>query len=318
MDDFREWLSDNLRYILLGLAIIAVLVVLFFGIRFLSSVFGEEEKDNQKVTEQQKDTGEEKDKKPEEETDKTPVEEDKEAPETTPEPALESEKENSLEKNAYPTVNTLMQKYYTALGKKDVEGLKELVDQLDPTEEKSILNSHYIEGYSNVEVYTKQGLTEGSYVVFACYGHKYTGYDTILPGLSCLYVETGEDGSLYIVAEPNEEQQNQMNEMTNQEDTQELIAAKQKEYDDALASDAALSTYLSELGVEGSAAMEAEIGDTVKAKSNCNVRAQASAESEKIGELVGGQEVKKTGEEGDWIQIEFNGQTGYVRGDLFQ
>ena len=36
MDDFREWLSDNLRYILLGLAIIAVLLVLFSG--FVSSL----------------------------------------------------------------------------------------------------------------------------------------------------------------------------------------------------------------------------------------------------------------------------------------
>ncbi len=33
LDNFREWLSDNLRYILLGLAILVVLVVLFFGIR---------------------------------------------------------------------------------------------------------------------------------------------------------------------------------------------------------------------------------------------------------------------------------------------
>ena len=31
LDNFREWLSDNLRYILLGLAILAVLLILFFG-----------------------------------------------------------------------------------------------------------------------------------------------------------------------------------------------------------------------------------------------------------------------------------------------
>ena len=56
----------------------------------------------------------------------------------------------------------------------------------------------------------------------------------------------------------------------------------------------------------------------IKVKSNCNVRAQASADAEKIGELVGGQEVTKTGEDGDWIQIDFEGKEGYVRGDLFQ
>lgn len=315
MDDFREWLSDNLRYILLGLAIIAVLLVLFFGIRFLTSTFGDDSKKEQKVTEQQKDT----EKEQKEEKKDTEDDQEKEPEATaTPAPTEEPKQENPLEKNEYPTVNALIQQYYTALGAKDVDSLKKVVDQLDPAEESAILNSHYIEGYSNVEVYTKAGLTEGSYVVFACYDHKYVGYETVLPGVSCLYVETGEDGSLHIVAEPTEEQQNRMTELTNQEDTQELLAAKQKAYDEALASDEALDTYLSELGVEGSAAMEAAVGDVIKVKSNCNVRAQASADAEKIGELVGGQEVTKTGEDGDWIQIDFGGKEGYVRGDLFQ
>nr|WP_288884945.1 hypothetical protein [uncultured Blautia sp.] len=39
LDNFREWLSDNLRYILLGLAILVVLVVLFFGIKALTGSF---------------------------------------------------------------------------------------------------------------------------------------------------------------------------------------------------------------------------------------------------------------------------------------
>ena len=33
MDDFREWLSDNLRYFMLGGGILLVVLVLFFGIR---------------------------------------------------------------------------------------------------------------------------------------------------------------------------------------------------------------------------------------------------------------------------------------------
>lgn len=31
LDNFREWLSDNLRYILLGLAILLALVLLFLA-----------------------------------------------------------------------------------------------------------------------------------------------------------------------------------------------------------------------------------------------------------------------------------------------
>lgn len=313
MDDFREWLSDNLRYILLGLFIIAVLLILFFGIRFLTSVFGDDKPQENKVTQQQ-------DQEPSKEEQEEEKETEPEAEVTvTPEPTQEAEQsENPLEKNAYPTVNALIQKYYNALGNKDVRGLKELVDELDPAEENAIVNSRYIEGYSSVEALTKKGLTENSYVVFACYGHKYVGYDTVLPGVSCLYVETKEDGTLYIVAEQSEEQQDHIAQVMKEQDVRDFLAEKQKEYDDALAADAALSNYLSELGVEGSAAMEAEIGATITVKSNCNVRAEASAESQRLGELAAGQEVKKTGEEGDWIQIEFNGAEGFVRGDLFQ
>lgn len=308
MDEFREWLSDNLRYILLGLFIIAVLLILFFGIRFLSAKFGDTQPEDSKVTQQQDDPVEVHN---EEETKKT--EEEEQVPEPT-----EEVDEDALEKNAYPAVNALMQNYYTALGNRDVQGLKSLVDQLDPSDESAISNSRYIEGYSSVEAYTKKGLTDTSYVVFACYGHKYVGYETILPGVSCLYVETGENGSLYVVSEPTQEQQDCITKALNDQDSQELLESKQKEYDEALAQDAELSAYLSELGVEGSAAMEAEVGTNITVKSNCNVREQASADSDKIGELVGGQEVKKTGQEGDWIQIEFGGQTGYVRGDMFE
>lgn len=312
MDDFREWLSDNLRYFMLGFGIIIVLVILFFGIRFLSSVFGDTRKDDNEVTQQQEDLIEEQEDNQADET-----EDETENNEQIPEPTQEAAVENSLEKNAYPTVNALMQKYYTALGNRDIQGLKELVDQLDPSDESAISNSKYIEGYSSIETYAKQGLTDDSYVVFASYGHKYVGYDTVLPGVSCLYVDTKEDGSLYIVAEPTQEQQDYITEVMNDQDCQELLEAKQKEYDDTLAVDTELASYLSELGVEGSAAMEAEVGSMITVKSNCNVRKEASTDSDKLGELVGGQEVKKTGQEGDWIQIEFNGQTGYVRGDLF-
>ncbi|NCB91129.1 MAG: SH3 domain-containing protein [Clostridia bacterium] len=309
MDNFREWLSDNLRYILLGFFIIVILLVMFFGIRFLSSHFGGEQTKENNVTEEQQDNSEEDNDK---EANQTPEEE------TTPEPTVEAAAEDPLEKNAYPTVNALMQNYYTALGNRDVQTLKTFVDQLDPTEESAIANSRYIEGYSSIEAYTKKGLTDTSYVVLVCYGHKYVGYETVLPGVSCMYVDTKEDGSLYIVAEPTQEQQDHITEVTNEQDVQELLSDKQQEYDEALASDEELSTYLSELGVEGSAAMEAETGATITAKSNCNVREQASADSDKVGELVAGQQVTKTGEEDDWIKIEFDGQEGYVRGDLFQ
>ena len=55
LDNFREWLSDNLRYILLGLAILIALVVLFFGIKAITGGFSDKkEKEPSKKTEQER------------------------------------------------------------------------------------------------------------------------------------------------------------------------------------------------------------------------------------------------------------------------
>ena len=97
LDNFREWLSDNLRYILLGLAILAVLLLLFFGIKAITGGFSDKkENEPAKKTEQKKES-----------TDSEKTDEDK----------SEKEDENALEKNAYPEVNALIEDVLCCLGK---------------------------------------------------------------------------------------------------------------------------------------------------------------------------------------------------------
>ena len=50
----------------------------------------------------------------------------------------------------------------------------------------------------------------------------------------------------------------------------------------------------------------------------CNVRAEADGDADIIGGLDEGTEVEKLGQEGDWIQIEYEGQTGYVYSGLLE
>lgn len=73
-------------------------------------------------------------------------------------------------------------------------------------------------------------------------------------------MDTKEDGSLYIVADPNEEQLAYISEQLEDAQIQELLNSTQASYDEKLASDEALSKYLSELGVEGSAAWKQQKG----------------------------------------------------------
>ena len=199
MDDFREWLSDNLRYIMLGLGIVLVLAILFFGIRFLTNKLSDDEgKENKPPQTQQSDVGSE--------------------------PA--------------------------ALSSRDVETLRGILDGFSQEDSDLIASSDYIQGYQNVETYTKKGLKDGEYVVFAAYDLKFVNIDTALPGLSQLYVFQDENGALKIAGEAmSEETESYMEQICQDEDVKTLISDVQLRADAAREGDPALSTFLGELGI---------------------------------------------------------------------
>lgn len=305
LDNFREWLSDNLRYILLGLAILVVLVVLFFGAKAL---FGSGDKDKgsepKQKTEQEKTSGES------EKSDDS----SKDAQDTN------TEDKDALQKNAYPEVNAIINTFYTAWGNKDIDSMKRVTDSFDSADEAKVLNSTYIESYSNIDTYTKKGLTEGSYVVFVSYDLKFVDIDTPAPGLTQVYVETDEEGKVYIHKDDDDKEvQDFIAKVVQEEDVKELISKVQKEFQEAQESDDKLREFEDQLGSETTTASMAADGSTVSAINGCNVRAEADTDSEKIGELEAGEQVKKIeNADNGWIKIEFDGKTGYVRGDLLQ
>lgn len=304
MDNFREWLSDNLRYILLGAGILVILTGLFFGIR---AVGGMMKGDSPKKVEAQKDEENNKEIVPSSPTDGEPKEKN-------------DESDNPLEHNKYPEVNALIATYYNALGNKDTDALKTTVDNLDPAEETRIQNAKYIDGYKNLEIYTKKGIDEGSYVVYACYDYICTGITTPVPALSQLYVKTNAEGKLYIIAdtEGDTEVSKLLEEDLQTDDVKDLWNKVNTEYEQAKESDTDLAEFLDSLGTESSSAASAGDGTEVTAKENCNIREAADGESDIIGSLNAGETVKKTGMEGDWIQVEYEGQTGYIYSELLQ
>lgn len=308
MDNFREWLSDNLRYILLGLFIILALAVIFLGVRFLSSRVGSDDETAQVQQEASDDE----------------IKEDASAdaaanePTAAPEGTVAPEKV-PLEKEAYPEVTTVIQTYYTALGNKDTAGIKSVVDSLDATEEAKITKDPYIEDYGDVETYTVEGPSEGTYVVFARYTYKFKDIDTAVPGLSQLYVCTDEDGKLYIATREQDQQTQEYIENTlDLQEVQELREEVEADYETALESDENLRDFIENIGVGTSKAASAAEGDQLTVKSDCNVRSEPSEEGEILGKLGEGQQVTKMGSEGDWIEITYEEQTGYVRSDLFE
>lgn len=293
MDNFREWLSDNLRYILLGLAVILLAVALFFGIRFLSSAIGDKDEKPDKNTEQENNKDDE------------------------AEPTPEAESGEQIE--APDEVKEFAAQYYTALGNKDVETLRTLTETLDASDVAQITRAQFIENYTNIEVaYARRGVQEDSYIIGVSYDFKLKNIETPAPGLAQLYIKTNEEGRLYLADADSEEEKALAQEVIQSQQVQELSAQINQELADAKTADPMLAQVLDQLGDETNYAEQAENGATIVARQQCNVRKEPNTECEILGQLEQGDQVVKQGMTDNWIQIEYNGQTAYVRSDMFQ
>ena len=299
MDDFREWLSDNLRYFMLGGAILIIVVVLFCGIRACSGSNKGNSGDEQKTTSE--DQGN---------VPSSPISEG--------ESDEKKEDANPME-TADADVTALITSYYQALGEKDIATLKTLEDDFTPSDESKVTNlKDYIEGYEVGDVYTKKGMTDDSYVVYACFSYICQGVETKAPALTQFYVYKNSGGSWVIDngALQDSEISAYMEKQLSDSDVSALVKKVQNELDQAQQSDPSLAEFLNGLGEEADVSTNAEDGTMLTTTDECNVRAEASTDADILGVISAGEQVEKTGTDGEWVQIDYDGETGYIRGDL--
>ena len=286
---------------MLGGAILIIVVVLFCGIRACSGSNKGNSGDEQKTTSE--DQGN---------VPSSPISEG--------ESDEKKEDANPME-TADADITALIKSYYQALGEKDIATLKTLEDDFTPSDESKVTNlKDYIEGYEVGDVYTKKGMTDDSYVVYACFSYICQGIDTKAPALTQFYVYKNSEGTWLIDngALQDSEISAYMEKQLSDSDVAALVTKVQKELDQAQQSDPSLADFLNGLGDEASVSTEAENGTILTATEECNVRAEASTDAEILGVISGGDQVEKTGTEGEWVQIDYDGETGYIRGDLLE
>ena len=301
LDDFREWLSDNLRYFMLGGVILIIVVVLFCGIRACSGSNKGNSGDEQKTTSE--DQG------------NVPS-----SPTSEGESDEKKEDANPME-TADADVTALIKSYYQALGEKDIATLKTLEHDFTPSDESKVTNlKDYIEGYEVGDVYTKKGMTDDSYVVYACFSYICQGVETKAPALTQFYVYKNSGGSWVIDngALQDSEISAYMEKQLSDSDVSALVKKVQNELDQAQQSDPSLAEFLNGLGEEADVSTNAEDGTMLTTTDECNVRAEASTDADILGVISAGEQVEKTGTDGEWVQIDYDGETGYIRGDLLE
>lgn len=303
IDNIREWISDNLRYILLGAAGILILLIAFFAIRLITSLGSKPEK--QKPQEKQSEM----------------------------QTAAETEAENDLVRNQQDVLDVVT-RYYNARLEKDYDTLDELCETMnDDVRAQYERQDTLIEAYNNILTYSKEGLDAGSYTVFAYFDVKLSGYSTLVPTLRGLYLMKNESGDL-IVADPDRHPDVKafQDQVWADDDVQALLEDVTRQYDERLAQDPELAKFVAsnettqegndsgsnpDDGTDSPDASDAITG-TMYATTQVNVRGDASTDGILYGVLTPGMavEVLENLDVG-WSRVRYtvNGTTieGYVK-----
>jgi hypothetical protein len=166
--------------------------------------------------------------------------------------------DDSFEQDAHEEINTLITNYYTAYAAGNTDELAAYAYPITDNEKSYIvLCSQFQEAYQNISCYTKSGLTDGSYFVSVCYDLKFYDVETAAPGLDFFYVETDENGALYINNLYSGYNRERMEEdmdpdvyaayvqYRQQDDLQAIREEVQQRYQDALSTDVNLVNMLS-------------------------------------------------------------------------
>ena len=169
--------------------------------------------------------------------------------------AAKSEKENPLVEEKYPEISDVVKNYLEAYLIEDsqqrLEILAQYVDNMGDINEGDIEQNKYVQGYSEISCYTKEGPYENTYVVYAYYHMQLKNIETSVPSIIRLYViRDSVTGNVYIHNGVSSDVNDYLKEVTKDEDVQELLKDVNQEYEDALASDEKLKAYFDKMQVE--------------------------------------------------------------------
>ena len=247
-----------------------------------------------------------------------------------------------MELNAYPAVNELIGAYYDALEAGDAQAALQINSYLNESEQMYIVEmGEFIDRFTTIEVYTKPGPIDNSYLAYVYYEVKFVGSEVEGPGMTAYYICCDEEGKYYInEGTETEEVTDYIEKMSLQDDVVELNNRVSVAFNDLIANDLVFSQFYSDLLAQltirvGEALVdiepeevteeipetivdEPEVPKDIKAKATdvVNIRSSASQTADKKGKAQVGQifNVIKIWENG-WTEIEYEGSSGFIKSE---
>lgn len=250
--------------------------------------------------------------------------------------------QGTLELTDNQAVLQLINAYYDALEAGDSATVTALKSNVSTEEQiKLETKAEHVETIDNIQVYTRPGPAEGSYVAFIYYEIKFVNIETKAPGLTTTYICTRDDGSLYI----NNDEWDEATTAYIQQIASEQVVADffnqvQVAYTEATNKDVALALFMENLPklldeavaqrqeqAEQAANAEQQaaeptptpVNETVITTDKVNVRASDSENADRIGQVEAGASLTRyeTRDNG-WSKIDYNGQEGYIKSEYLQ
>ena len=280
-DKIREWISDNLRYMLLIGAILLIVAAVLLIVHLVSpkndgkssggtvtssstgnnvpdkktQVKADSKADSEDSTGISSDVSDSaNDSSADASSTDTASAPDAEAePTSEPEAADDTSNTENTDNTAVsfaadnvPEVSTVLEQYYTALGARNINGLFAVTDNLTAEEQAQIEAESDVESDGDVKAYTISGPNDGTYIAFVSSRCKYLGINQTLPMLSEYYLYTTEDGSLKIMDDTDSDAAvtEAMKAALENEEVKNLIEQVQNDYQNALDADASLRAYV--------------------------------------------------------------------------
>ena len=275
-DKIREWISDNLRYMLLIGAILLIVAAVLLIVHLVSpkndgkssggtvtssstgnnvpdkktQVKADSKADSEDSTGTSSDVS---DSANASSTDTASAPDAEAEPTSEPEAADDTGNTENTDNTAVsfaadnvPEVSTVLEQYYTALGARDINGLFAVTDNLTAEEQAQIEAESDVESYGDVKAYTISGPSDGTYIAFVSSRCKYLGINQTLPMLSEYYLYTTEDGILKIMDDTDSDAAvtEAMKAALEKEEVKNLIEQVQNDYQNALDADASLRAYV--------------------------------------------------------------------------
>ena len=187
---------------------------------------------------------------------------------------------NPLIEEKYPEISDVVKNYLEAYliqdNQKRIDVLAQYVDNMGDISEGDVAQRSYIEGYSDIECYTKEGPYANTYVVYAYYKMKLKNISTSVPNIDRLYViRDSNTGNVYVHNGVGSDIQEYIDKVTKDDDVQQLLSDVNQELKETLDSDERLKSLFSQMNPT-TAAADAETTAAAETTTTAQATTQAA------------------------------------------